>query len=125
MDIGEEWESFYKMIMIKMKVVDSDANNKISTSNNFQILETSNTTNYNSSGYKTIQINLLGQTRTLQHNKRCPKTLVNKIRNNKHETRKLVVTEETDGEDIQTSIPTNQGIQKYEGQAYETGKEWI
>ena len=51
-NIDERWASFDQMRMVKMKVVDSDTLNTISTKKD--------TTSKNNSGYKKIEINLEG-----------------------------------------------------------------
>ena len=53
-NISEKWASFDQMRMINMRVVDSDANNKIVTNKIIKISENDNE-KHNNSGYKTIK----------------------------------------------------------------------
>lgn len=82
--------------MINLKQVDSDAHNKILMNNRVEVLIKSDTKNHNSSGYKTIKVNLEGETRTLHDIKSYPK---------------YSATKEKDGEDIEKryrTLHTNQ-----------------
>ena len=65
--IGERWASFDQMRMIKMKVLDSDANCKVVNINkNSDIWNNDKASKkFNNSGYKTIKINMGGKTQTL------------------------------------------------------------
>ena len=89
-----------------MKVIDSDANDKIYSSNNNDTSITNTSPNHNKSGYKTIKVNQKGKSGNIKDSKPRFKSPPNKRRIDKHKTRKLVVIEETDGEYVQISIPT-------------------
>ena len=54
--------------MIKMKIIDSGANNK-SISTHMKTSYKNDNKKYNNSGYKTIKVNLEGITRTIQDSK--------------------------------------------------------
>ena len=59
--------------MIKMKLIDSDANNK-SISNQMETSNKNDTKMQENSGYKTIKVNLEDQTRTIHVSKSNPKS---------------------------------------------------
>ena len=64
-NIGERWSSFDQMRMIKMKIIDSDANNK-SISTHIKTSNKNDNKKHHNSGYRTIKVNLEGKTRTIQ-----------------------------------------------------------
>ena len=67
-NIGERWASFDQMRMIKMKIIDSNANNK-SISTHMKTSYKDDNKKHDNSGYKIINVNLEGKMRTIQDNK--------------------------------------------------------
>ena len=67
-NIGERWASFDQMRMIKMKIIDSDANNK-SISNQIEISNKNDTKMQDNARCKIIKVNLEGQIRTIHDSK--------------------------------------------------------
>ena len=66
---GERWASFDQIRMIKMKIIDSDANNKILISNQMEVSNKNDTKKHKNSGYKTIKVNFEGRIRTIHDSK--------------------------------------------------------
>ena len=67
-NIGERWVLFDQMRMIKMKIFDSDANNK-SISTHMKTSYKDDSKKHDNSGHKIIKVNLEGKTRTIQNSK--------------------------------------------------------
>ena len=78
----------------------------IYSSNNNDKSVTNDSPNPNNSGYKTIKVHLKGKSGNSKDNRSRSESPLNKRQTNKHKTKKWVVTEETDREDVQISIPT-------------------
>ena len=67
-NIGERWASFDQMRMIKMKIIDSDANNK-SISTHMKTSYKDDNKKHDNSEYNIIKVNLEGKTKTIQDGK--------------------------------------------------------
>ena len=98
-NVGERWASFDQLRMIKMKIIDSDANNK-SISTHMKTSYKVDNKEHDNSGYKIIKVNLEGKMRTIQDSKSDSKNSIkwkNDV-NNENEVKLQISTKPTNVE---------------------------